>query len=157
VLRGHRLRVALAATAESDRFQVVDYVDATDDAVTAPAHLLALAPAESFSFALFEVRAQQEAFDDLGFAFASATPAPTAPAQQPGSGTTPAPSRPGGTDIPSPSSLAMLAGMLGGVAAARRGAGDAPKASLSEIIRTGSLRWRAGGRRPRPTSRRAHT
>jgi hypothetical protein len=149
--------IALEATDTSDRFRVVDFVDALDDAVASPQNLLALAPADSFSFALFEVRTQQEAFDDLGFAFAAVTPVPMEPVQQPGGGTTPNPSRPGGTDIPAPSSLAMLAGMLGGVAAARRGAGKASHGPLPGTRRAGSLRARAAWRRPRPSARSSTT
>jgi hypothetical protein len=149
--------IALAATDTSDRFQVVDFVDALDDAVASPQNLLALAPADSFSFALFEVRAQQEAFDDLGFAFAAATPVPAEPTQQPGSGATPSPSRPGGTDIPAPSSLAMLAGMLGGVAAAQRRAADAANTPLPGLLRAGSLRRRMAWRRPGLSARRSTT
>ena len=96
--------VALAATDLPDRFRVVDFVEAMDDAVEAPANRLSLAPPEPFSLALFEVRQQQEAFDDLAFAFAPADPGGTP--DKP-----PAPP-PGTQEIPLPPSLAMLAGAV---------------------------------------------
>lgn len=112
--------IALAATETADRFRVVDFVEAFDDAVAAPANLLALAPSAGFDYALFEVRNQQEGFDDLTFAFAAIDPAPGSPpsAPAPGPGT---PRPPPGMDVPSPSSLSVLAGMLGGMAIARGG------------------------------------
>lgn len=116
----HSIRlIALAETGTADRFRVVDYMEALDDAVAAPANLLSLAPVEAFDLALFEVRAQQEAFDDLAFVFAAAVPGPgdDTPAQQRPDAP---PAAPGGMDVPAPSSLAMLAGMLGGAAASRR-------------------------------------
>jgi hypothetical protein len=115
----HPIRlVALAAADGVDRFRVVDFIEAMDDALAAPANLLALAPSEPFEFALFEVRSQQEAFDDLSFAFAAAVPGPS----QPPSDSRPDPQQPapGGMDVPAPSSLAMLMGVIGGAAASRR-------------------------------------
>lgn len=96
--------LALAATSVADRFRVVDFAEAMDDAVEAPANRMALEPAEAFSYALFEVRQQQEGFDDLAFAFAPANPA-TPPA--------PPPAPPPETrEVPLPSSLAMLSGAV---------------------------------------------
>lgn len=112
--------IALAATDATDRFRVVDFVDAFDDAIAAPANLLALSPSANFDYALFEVRNQQEGFDDLTFAFAAVDPAPGTPPPTPAPGPgTPRP--PPGMDVPSPSSLSVLAGMLGGLAIARGG------------------------------------
>lgn len=105
--------IALAATATADRYRVIDFVEAQDDAVSPPANLLALAPSEAFTFALFEIRTQQEAFDDLTFTFASTVPIDDPPVVVPPVVTPP-------VGVPSPSSLALFAGVLGGVAAARR-------------------------------------
>lgn len=110
--------IALAATDAADRFRVIDFVDAMDDAVAAPANLLSLAPSESFSFALFEVRSQQEGFDDLSFVFAAAPPgaSTTPPAEtRPGD----PPPAPNGIGVPAPSSLAVLMGAIGGARAGR--------------------------------------
>jgi hypothetical protein len=70
----HPLRlIALAPTDADDMFEVLDFVDAQDDAVAAPANRLALSGTDGFAFALFEVRSQQEGFDDLAFAFVAGT------------------------------------------------------------------------------------
>lgn len=105
--------IALAETTTAGRYRVVDMVEAQDDAVEAPANRLALAPAEAFSFALFEVTRQQEGFDDLTFAFAGGPPVVDPPpvVEPPPVAT---------AEIPEPGSLALLAGMLGAVTAARR-------------------------------------
>jgi hypothetical protein len=105
--------IALAPTTTADRYRVVDFVEAQDDAVSAPANLLALSPSETFTLALFEVRTQQEAFDDLTFTFASATPIDEPPPVDP-----PVVQPPLG--VPAPSSLMLMAGALGVAAAARR-------------------------------------
>ncbi|MFO0294022.1 MAG: hypothetical protein ACK51F_11855 [Rhodospirillales bacterium] len=107
--------IALAATETTDRFRVVDFVEAFDDAIAAPGNLLALAPSASFDFALFEVRNQQEGFDDLSFAFAAVDPSPGTPPTGPVPGPT-NPRPPPGMDVPAPSSLSVLAGLLGGLA-----------------------------------------
>jgi hypothetical protein len=85
----------------------------TDDAVSAPANLLALSPSETFTLALFEIRTQQEAFDNLTFTFASTTPIDEPPPVDP-----PVVQPPVG--VPAPSSLLLMAGALGAAAAARR-------------------------------------
>lgn len=105
--------IALAATATADRYRVIDFVEAQDDAMSPPANLLALAPSEAFTLALFEIRTQQEAFDDLTFTFASTIPIDDPPIVVPPIVTPP-------IGVPSPSSLALFAGVLGSVAAARR-------------------------------------
>lgn len=110
--------LALAATTVADRFRVVDFVEAMNDATDAPANRMALAPAEPFSFALFEVRQQQEGFDDLVFAFAPANPAPPP--------TTPPAPPPETREIPLPSSLAMLSGAVAIAAIALQIARRAP-------------------------------
>jgi hypothetical protein len=107
--------IALAETGTVDRYRVVDFVEAQDDATSPPANLLALTPSESFTLALFEVRSQQEAFDDLTFTFASSAPPPIVtppPAPAPPLADAPA--------VPEPSSLALMAGMVGMAGAARR-------------------------------------
>lgn len=106
--------IALAPTATADRYRVIDFVDAQDDAVSAPANLLALSPSESFTLALFEVRTQQEAFDNLTFTLAAAGPVDEPPPVQPPVVQPPA------AAVPAPSSLMLLAGAMGSVAAARR-------------------------------------
>jgi hypothetical protein len=100
--------LALAATAAADRFRVVDVAEAMDDATEAPANRMALEPAEAFAFAFFEVRQQQEGFDDLAFAFAPANPSnpPAAPPAPP----------PETREVPLPSSLAVLSGAVAVVA-----------------------------------------
>jgi hypothetical protein len=105
--------IALAPTTTADRYRVVDFVEAQDDAVSAPGNLLALSPSESFTLALFEVRTQQEAFDNLTFTLASAEPIDEPPPVDP-----PVVQPP--TAVPAPSSMMLLAGALGSVAAARR-------------------------------------
>lgn len=105
--------IALAPTATADRYRVVDFVEAQDDAVSAPGNLLALSPSESFTLALFEVRTQQEAFDNLTFTLASSGPGDEPPPVDP-----PVVQPP--TGVPAPSSMMLLAGALGSVAAARR-------------------------------------
>lgn len=113
--------IALAETETVDRYRVIDFVEALDDATSAPANLLALAPSESFTLALFEVRTQQEAFDDLSFTFAAvAPPAPVAPPTVVVPPSIPAPPTGTAITISEPSSLVLTAGVLGAVAAARR-------------------------------------
>jgi MYXO-CTERM domain-containing protein len=107
--------IALAETPTVDRYRVVDFVEGMDDAISAPANLLALTPTESFTLALFEVRSQQEAFDDLTYTYAAVQPPPIVVPPP-----TPTPSGPAAPTIPEPSSLALAAGALGAVAAARR-------------------------------------
>ncbi|MBM3479253.1 MAG: hypothetical protein FJX69_08555 [Alphaproteobacteria bacterium] len=110
--------LALAATTVADRFRVVDFVEAMDDAIEAPANRIALEPVEPFSLALFEARQQQEGFDDLVFAFAPANPAPLP--------TTPPAPPPETREIPLPSSLAMLSGAVAIAAIALQIARRAP-------------------------------
>jgi hypothetical protein len=115
--------LALAATAVADRFRVVDFAEAMDDATEAPANRMALEPAEAFAFALFEVRQQQEGFDDLAFAFAPANPS-NPPA------TPPAPP-PETREVPLPSSLAMLSGAVAVAALGLQIAGGARRGRAS--------------------------
>ncbi|MBL8698351.1 MAG: hypothetical protein JNK67_08260 [Alphaproteobacteria bacterium] len=105
--------IALAETATAGRYRVVDFVEALDDAVASPANRLALAPSENFSIALFEIRTQQEAFDDLTFTFAGGDPVVDPPPPPP-------PPPVGVAEIPEPGGLALFAGMLGAATAARR-------------------------------------
>ncbi len=108
--------IALAETPTIDRYRVVDFVEGMDDATSAPANLLALTPSESFTLALFEVRNQQEAFDDLTFTYAAVQPPPiVVPPPSP-----PTTSGPAAPTIPEPSTLVLAAGALGAVAATRR-------------------------------------
>lgn len=104
--------IALAETTTAGRYRVVDFVEALDDAIAAPGNRLALAPSETFSFALFEIRTQQEGFDDLTFTLADSGPIVIDPP--------PPPIVIEPTAVTAPSSLVMLAGALGSVAAARR-------------------------------------
>lgn len=106
--------IALATTSTAGRYRVIDFIEAQDDAIVAPANLLSLAPSENFTFALFEVRTQQEAFDDLTFTLAAGgpiiiDPPPVDP-----------PPVIGPTDVPEPASLMLLASAIGTAAAARR-------------------------------------
>jgi len=115
--------IALAATTTPDRYRVIDFVDAQDDAVGAPANLLALAPSESFTLALFEVRSQQEGFDDLSFTFVAVPPIVVPPDTVPPVVVPPVvvpPVPDAVVSIPAPSSLLLLAGAMGSAAAARR-------------------------------------
>lgn len=112
---GNTIRlIALAETTTAGRYRVIDFVEALDDAIAAPANRLALAPSETFSLALFEIRTQQEGFDDLTFTLADSGPIVIDPPPPP----PPIVVEP--TAVTAPSSLVMLAGALGSVAAARR-------------------------------------
>jgi len=97
--------IALAPTDADDVFEVLDFVEGQDDAVAAPANRLALSSTDGFAFALFEVRSQQEGFDDLAFAFVAGTGGDGV-ADNSDSDT----NRPWA--IPAPSSLALLAAAL---------------------------------------------
>lgn len=110
--------IALAATATAGRYRVIDFIDAQDDAVSAPANLLSLAPSENFTFALFEVRAQQEGFDDLTFTLAGTGPVVVDP--PPVVVPPDVPPVIGATPVPEPASLMLLASAIGTAAAARR-------------------------------------
>jgi len=112
--------IALAATTTAGRYRVIDFIEAQDDAVSAPANLLALAPSESFTLALFEVRTQQEAFDDLTFTLAASGPVIVDP--PPVVLPPDAPPVIGATPVPEPASYMLLASAIGATAAARRSA-----------------------------------
>ncbi|MBM3524636.1 MAG: PEP-CTERM sorting domain-containing protein, partial [Alphaproteobacteria bacterium] len=132
--------IALTPTTEVDRYTILALAEALDDAVSAPANLLAVAPSDAFSIALFEIRNQQEAFDDLTFTFADTGPggggggggAGGGGGGGAGGGGSGGGGAGGGgvivdppppiviTTVPEPASLVMFAGMLGAATAARR-------------------------------------
>ncbi len=110
--------IALATTTTAGRYRVIDFIEAPDDAIAAPANLLALAPSENFGLALFEVRTQQEAFDDLTFTLAAGGPVIVDP--PPVVVPPDVPPIIGATAVPEPASLMLLASAIGATAAARR-------------------------------------
>jgi PEP-CTERM motif len=60
--------IAVAPTGNPNEFQLIDVVEASDNATTSPGNLLSLAGLPPFSFAIFQTTTEQEGFDNLSFA-----------------------------------------------------------------------------------------